>query len=83
MLSRESKKIANNARKLYDEKYRQSLEASNHGEFVCIEPESSECFLGATFDEEVNKAIDAYPNCLTHTLRIGHSAVFHLGVMVQ
>jgi len=83
MLSRESKMVASNARKLYDEKYRRSLEASNHGEFVCIEPESGECFLGATFDEAVNKSMDAYPDRLTHTLRIGHSAALHLGAMIQ
>jgi len=83
MLSEESKMVANKARRLYDEKYRQSLEGSNHGEFVCIEPESGECFLGATFDEAVNRSIDAYPDRLTHTLRIGHSAAFHLGVMIQ
>ncbi len=82
MLSRESKMVADKARRLYDEKYRQSLERSNHGEFVCIEPESGECFLGATFDEAVNKSIDVYPDRLTHTLRIGHSATFHLGVMI-
>ncbi len=83
MLSRESKRIAERARSLYDEKYRQSFEGSNHGEFVCIEPESGACFLGATFDEAVNKSIDAYPDRLTHTLRIGHSAALHLGVIIQ
>ena len=83
MLSPESKMVADKARRLYDEQYRHSLERSNHGEFVCIEPESGEFFLGATFDEAVNKAIDAYPDRLTHTLRIGHSAAFHLGMMIQ
>jgi len=83
MLSQQSKTVAEKARKLYDEKYRQSLEGSNHGEFVCIEPDSEECFLGATFDEAVNKSIDAYPDRLTHTLRIGHSAALHLGVLIQ
>jgi len=83
MRSRESKMIADKARGLYDEKYRHALEESNHGEFICVEPESGEYFLGATFDEAVNKSIDAYPDRLTHTLRIGHSAAFHLGVMIQ
>jgi hypothetical protein len=38
-------------------------------------------FLGKTFDDAVNKAIDAYPDRLTHTLRIGHSAALHLGAL--
>ncbi|MDA1054931.1 MAG: hypothetical protein O3C40_31290 [Planctomycetota bacterium] len=83
MLSDESKRVASRAKKLYEEKYRETLEKGNHGAFVCIEPESGEYFLGATFDDAVNKAIDAYPNRLTHTLRVGHVAALHLGVMIQ
>jgi hypothetical protein len=75
MLSDESKRVAANAKRLFEEKYRESLEMSHCGEFVCIEPESGEFFLGQTFDDAVNKAIDAYPDRLTHTLRIGHDAM--------
>lgn len=83
MLSDESKQIAIRSRKLYDEQLREKLEARNHGEFVCIEPHSGEYFVGDTFDDAVNKAIDAHPDRLTHTLRVGHSAALHLGVMFQ
>lgn len=75
--------VADKARKLYDEKYRASLEENNDGEFVCIEPESGDYFLGGTFDEAVNKAMDTYPDRLTHTLRVGRCGAFHLGVMIQ
>ncbi len=51
--------------------------------FVCIEPESGDYFLGKSFDDAVNQAIDAYPDRLTHTLRVGHAAALHLGVMIQ
>lgn len=83
MLTEESQRVADRAKRLYEEKYRQSLEESHHGFFVCIEPESGDYFLGGTFDEAVNRAIDAYPNRLTHTLRVGHAAALHLGVMIQ
>ncbi len=83
MLSDQSKRIAEKARLLYDEKYRTSLEKSDHGAFVCIEPESGDYFLGETFDEAVNRAIDAHPDRLTHTLRVGHDVALHLGVMFQ
>jgi len=83
MLSDKSKRVASIASKIYEEKYREILEKSSHGEFVCIEPKSGEYFLGATFDDAVNQAIDAYPNRLTHTLRVGHVAAIHLGVMTQ
>jgi hypothetical protein len=83
MLSDESKRVAAKAKKLFQEKYREKLEKCNCGEFVCIEPESGDFFLGQTFDDAVNKAIDAYPGRLTHTLRVGHDSALHLGVMMQ
>jgi len=83
MLSDESKQIAIKSKKLYDEQLREKLEVSDHGKFVCIEPQSGEYFVGDTFDDAVNKAIDAHPDRLTHTLRVGHSAALHLGVMIR
>jgi hypothetical protein len=44
---------------------------------------SGNFFVGVTFDEAVNAAIDAFPDRLTHTLRIGHAAALHLGVLAQ
>lgn len=81
MTSDLSKRVADRAKKLYDEKYRQSLEETNRGAFVCIEPESEDYFLGSTLDDAVNQAIDAHPDRLMHTLRIGHEAAIHLGVL--
>jgi hypothetical protein len=83
MLTGESRRVADRAKRLYEEELRQTLEASHLGAFVCIEPESGDYFLGQTFDDAVNKAIDAHPDRLTHTLRIGHTAAIHLGVMIQ
>jgi hypothetical protein len=79
MLSETSQKVADKAKALYEQRYRSELEAGHRGEFVCIEPESEDYFLGATFDEAVNKAIDAHPERLTYTLRIGHAAAFRVG----
>ncbi|MEX0867871.1 MAG: hypothetical protein WD030_10975 [Pirellulales bacterium] len=83
MLTGESRRVADRAKRLYEEKYRKSLEESHRDAFVCIEPESGDYFLGRTFDDAVNQAIDAYPDRLTHTLRVGHAAALHLGVMMQ
>ncbi len=83
MLSQASQNVADAAKHLYLEKYRESLEAMHFGEFVCIEPVSGQCFLGKTFDEAINKAIDTFPERLTHTLRVGHSAALHIGAMLN
>jgi hypothetical protein len=81
MLSDKARLVAEKAKQFYEKQLRERLESSDHGRFVCIEPESGDFFLGDTFDEAVNQAIDAHPDCLTHTLRVGHTAVFHLGVL--
>jgi len=47
--------------------------------FVAIEPESGEYFLGDTFDGAMKSARTKYPSRLSHTIRIGHRAAFHIG----
>ncbi|MCA9012410.1 MAG: hypothetical protein KDB01_21815 [Planctomycetaceae bacterium] len=83
MLTDESRRTAIASRQLYDVRLREQLEQSDNGKFVCIEPQSGDYFVGDTLDDAVNAAIDAYPDRLTHTLRIGHSAALHIGVMFQ
>lgn len=81
MLSDNAQMVARKAKRIYEGRLRERLELSDHERFVCIEPESSDCFLGNTIDEAVNQAIDAYPNCLTHTLRVGYEAALHIGFL--
>ena len=83
MISEESKAAAQKARKIYESRFRQQLEREYPDRYVYIEPSSGNHFIGETFDEAVNAAIDAFPDRLTHTLQIGHSAPLHLGVLVQ
>ena len=83
MVSNETKAIAKKAKDIYEDRLRESLEQSQLGKYVSIEPESGDYFLGDTFDEAVNAAIGRYPDRLTHTIRVGHSAAFHLGVLVR
>jgi hypothetical protein len=82
VISEESKAVAASARRIYESQLRKELEQTHSGRFVCIEPVSGSYFLGNTVDEAVNAAIDAFPKRLTHTLRIGHPAALHLGVLV-
>ena len=83
MVSKESKAVAEKAKTIYQSQLREQLEQKHSGSYVCIEPVSGSYFLGDTFDQAVNAAIDAFPDQLTHTLRIGQSAAFHLGVLVE
>jgi hypothetical protein len=82
MISEQSRAAAVSARGIYESRLREELEQKHPGRYVCIEPVSGSYFLGDTLDEAVNAAIDVFPDRLTHTLRIGHPAALHLGVLM-
>ena len=81
MISEESRAVVESAKRIYESQLRAELEREHSGKYACIEPISGSYFLGDTFDEAVNAAIDAFPERLTHTLRIGRPTAIHLGVL--
>jgi hypothetical protein len=81
MVSAESKAVIERAKQLYAEKLQGELEAKHRDRFVAIEPESGDFFLGDTFDEAVKAARRKHPSRLSHTIRIGHRAAFHVGML--
>ena len=80
MISGETQLLAVKAKQHYEATLREKLERTSFGRYVAIEPESGDYFIGDTFDDAVNAALDKYPDRLTHTIRVGHRAAFHLGV---
>jgi hypothetical protein len=81
MVSAETKSVIERAKRIYAERLQAVLEHQHRDRFVAIEPESGEYFLGDTFDEAVRAARAKYPSRLSHTIRIGHRAAFHMGGM--
>jgi len=79
MVSAETKSVIDRARQIYADHLQIELEAKHMDRFVAIEPESGEYFLGDTFDEAVKSARTKYPSRLSHTMRVGHRAGFHMG----
>ena len=82
MLAEKTRAIICRAKQIY-EPIRQRLEAEHNGRFIAIEPESGESFIADTFDDAVCCARESHPNRITHTIRIGHRAAFHIGLMEQ
>jgi hypothetical protein len=80
MVAAETKAVIERAKRVYDQ-LRHVLEPQHLNRFVAIEPESGDYFLGDTFDEAVKSARAKYPSRLSHTIRIGHRAAFHIGGM--
>ena len=83
MVSPDTKSVIERAKRIYDEQLRAVLEPEHRNRFVAIEPESGEYFLGDTFDEAVRSARAKHPSRLSHTIRIGHRAAFHLGGVLR
>ena len=79
MVSDETNAVIARAKRLYTEQLQAVLESRHAGRYVAIEPESGEYFLGDTFDEAVRSARTKYPSRLSHTIRIGQRAAFHMG----
>ena len=81
MVSAETKSVIDKAKQIYAAGLKQILEVKHENHFVAIEPESGEYFLGDTFDAAVKSARSNFPTRLSHTIRIGHNAAFHIGVL--
>ena len=79
MVSADTKSVIERAKRIYAEQVRVVLEPRHLNRFVATEPESGEYFLGGTFDEAVKLARAKLPTRLSHTIRIGHRAAFHMG----
>jgi hypothetical protein len=79
MVSADTRSVIDRAKRIYAERLQAALEVDHAGRFVAIEPDSREHFLADTFDGAVRAARMRHPARLSHTVRIGHSAAFHLG----
>ncbi len=82
MVSQRSIDVARKAQVVYEGQLRAKLEATNMDDFVAIEPESGDHFLGKTLSEAIQAARAAYPDRLPFALRVGHRSTVEMGVMV-
>ena len=70
------------AEQIYRTRLQSQLETTHADEFVAIEPQSGDYFLGRTLSEALGAARQAHPNRLAHVLRVGHRAALHFGVHI-
>jgi hypothetical protein len=83
VVNQNSKSVADDAKRIYEERLRAMLEQSHMNEFVAIEPISGEYFLGRTLSDAIGASRSKYPNRLVHALRVGHEAAIHFGFQVR
>ncbi len=60
------------------EEIKQELEAKHHGEFVVIEVDSGDYFVGKTAEEAFLQAEKIHPNKAFCLIRVGYKAVHKL-----
>jgi hypothetical protein len=68
------------AEQIYAKQLRAILEPEHADEFVAIEPESGDYFLGKTLSEAMGAAHRSHPDRLAHAMRVGHRAALHFGM---
>jgi len=73
-------KFVHKAEAIYATRLRAILEPAHLDEFVAIEPESGDYFLGKTLNEATQAARQAHPDRLTHAMRVGRRAALHFGM---
>jgi hypothetical protein len=83
MASEQSAEMARKAQEIYEHKLKDELEATHRDDFVAVEPESGDYFLGKTLSAAIQAARAAYPERLPFALRIGHETTVELGAVVQ
>ncbi len=82
-MNQNSNNVASEAKRIYEDELRASLEQSHMNEFVAIEPVSGEFFLGQTLSEAIGASRRKYPDRLAHALRVGHKAAIHFGLQIR
>jgi hypothetical protein len=71
--------LARRAEDLYECRLKGSLEHSHPGQFVAIEPESGDYYLGRSLSEAIGAARRAHPDRLAYAVRVGQEPAIHIG----
>ncbi len=81
MATQQSIELASRAQAGYEERLKRRLESSNPDDFVAVEPESGDFFLGKTLSEAIQASRAAHVNRLPFVFRVGHKTAVELGVI--
>ena len=65
---------AKKAREIYIDRLKQNLESTSLGQFVAIEADSGDYFLGSTPLEAIDNGKGTYPDKTFHVIKVGHKA---------
>ena len=79
MQMRHSSELSERSEQLYNEKLKGLLEPGHRGQFIAIEPESGDYYLGRSMIEVFQAAHKAHPERPAFVMRIGFPAAVEFG----
>jgi hypothetical protein len=79
MPSQDSRDLVRRAEHIYEQRLRQTLEATHRDYFVAIEPDSGDHFVGSTLSDASAAARKVYPERRTYVLCVGHPVAVYIG----
>jgi hypothetical protein len=82
MASPQSQELARRAGVIYEQRLRAQLEHAHPDEFVAIEPDSRDYFLGRTLSDAIQAPRSAHATRLPFVLRVGHEATVECGLVL-
>jgi hypothetical protein len=74
------KAVSDLAERIYNERYKDNLEATHKGEFAAINIIDESFTLGASASEALANAKQQHPQGFFHLIRIGHTSTFEVGM---
>lgn len=81
MQNEKSIELARRAQAIYNARFKKELEATHSDDFVAIEPDSGDYFVGRTLSEAIQAARSAHPERIAFAMRVGHEVTVELGVL--
>lgn len=72
-------KVSIEGRKFYDEQLKAILEPEHNGQYVSIEPESGQYFLGKTGGQALAEGNKIFPDKILYLARIGFPSAYKMG----
>lgn len=66
--------LISRGRRLYETKLKALLEPKHKGEYVAIEPDSGDYYLGHTMSEAYERAVAEHPDKQFYLARVGYRA---------
>lgn len=74
--------LSEEGKRIYEE-LKETLEVEHKGEYLAIEVETGDYFIGKTIEKVSQKARKKYPDKVFHLVKIGYPGVFNLSTFAS